>query len=77
MSVEVRIEDAKPDEEVEVVVHHVKVGDRVEAGQPLLEVATDKANMDLTAPVAGVVAELLGEGELAQSDQVFAVIDDG
>ena len=77
MSVEVRIEDAKPDEEVEVVAHHVAVGDRVEAGQALLEVATDKANMDLTAPVAGVVTELLDEGELASPDQVFAVIDDG
>jgi pyruvate/2-oxoglutarate dehydrogenase complex dihydrolipoamide acyltransferase (E2) component len=76
MSVEVRIEDAKPDEEVEVVAHHVKVGERVEAGQPLLEVATDKANMDLTAPVAGTVAEMMAEGALAGSDQVFAVIDD-
>lgn len=77
MSVEVRIEDAKPDEEVEVVAHHVRVGDRVEAGRPLLEIATDKANMDLVAPVAGVVAEMMDEGALAQSDQVFAVIDDG
>ena len=77
MSIEVRVDGAKSDEEIEVVAHHVKVGDRVEVGSPLLEVATDKANMDLVAPVAGVVAEMLDEGALAQSDQVFAVIDDG
>ncbi len=44
-----------------------QVGDRVEAGEPLLELETDKVAMEVTAPASGVVAEILiadgGEAE--------------
>lgn len=77
MKVEVRIDDADAAEEVEVLAIHVEVGAEVSAGAPLMEVATDKANMDLTAPVAGVVEELLvAEGDIVPADRVFAVLRD-
>ncbi len=47
--------------EAEVVEWHVKVGDRVEEDQHLVDVMTDKATIDIESPVAGTVVELAGE----------------
>ena len=46
--------------EAELVAWHVAVGDRVQEDQPLADVMTDKATVELTSPVAGVVRELHG-----------------
>ncbi len=47
--------------EAELVGWHVKVGDAVSEDQLLAEVMTDKATVELTSPVAGVVVALHGE----------------
>lgn len=47
--------------EVEVSAWHVEIGDRVEVDQPLCEITTDKASMDVASPVAGVVSALHGD----------------
>ena len=47
--------------EAELVVWHVKVGDTVEEDQLLAEVMTDKATVELTSPVSGVITVLHGE----------------
>ncbi len=47
--------------EAELVGWHVKVGDAVEEDQILADVMTDKATVEITSPVAGVVAALHGE----------------
>ncbi|WP_287106020.1 biotin/lipoyl-containing protein, partial [Brevundimonas sp.] len=47
--------------EAELVGWHVKVGDAVEEDQILAEVMTDKATVEITSPVAGVVVALHGE----------------
>ena len=47
--------------EAEIVEWHVKVGDRVEEDQHLVDVMTDKATIDIESPVAGVVTQLAGE----------------
>ena len=47
--------------EAELVGWHVKVGDAVEEDQLLAEVMTDKATVEITSPVSGVVAILHGE----------------
>jgi 2-oxoisovalerate dehydrogenase E2 component (dihydrolipoyl transacylase) len=47
--------------EAEVVEWHVKVGDRVEEDQHLVDVMTDKATIDIESPVAGIVTTLAGE----------------
>ena len=41
--------------EVELVAWHVKPGDSVTADQPLADVMTDKATVEIPAPVAGTV----------------------
>ena len=47
--------------EAELVGWHVKVGDTVAEDQLLAEVMTDKATVELTSPVAGVVVAVHGE----------------
>src|SRR5260370_34075341 len=45
--------------EAEFVRWLVDSGDTVKNGQPLLEVMTDKATMEVPAPFAGTITELL------------------
>ena len=47
--------------EAEIVAWHVKVGDRVEEDQPIADMMTDKATVEMESPVAGVVTRLAGE----------------
>jgi len=47
--------------EAEIVEWFVKVGDRVEEDQHLVDVMTDKATIDIESPVEGKVIEVAGE----------------
>jgi 2-oxoisovalerate dehydrogenase E2 component (dihydrolipoyl transacylase) len=47
--------------EAEITAWHVAVGDTVEEDQPLADVMTDKATVELTSPVAGKVLAMRGE----------------
>jgi 2-oxoisovalerate dehydrogenase E2 component (dihydrolipoyl transacylase) len=52
--------------EAEIVAWHVKVGDRISEDQQLVDVMTDKATVEMTSPVTGVVVSLHGTpGEMA------------
>jgi len=52
--------------EAEIVAWHVKVGDRIEEDQNLVDVMTDKATVEMTSPVTGVIVSLHGApGEMA------------
>lgn len=51
-------------------------GDRVAAGEPLVEVETDKVNSEIEAPCDGVLTELLvEEGTTVPAGQVIARIE--
>jgi 2-oxoisovalerate dehydrogenase E2 component (dihydrolipoyl transacylase) len=53
--------------EAELVAWHVLVGDHVTEDQPVADVMTDKATVELTAPVSGTILKLHGViGQLAQ-----------
>lgn len=53
--------------ECEVVEWRVAEGDRIEEDQPIVEVMTDKALVEITAPEAGVVSKLYVEqGQIAK-----------
>ncbi|WP_082064443.1 2-oxo acid dehydrogenase subunit E2 [Brevundimonas sp. KM4] len=47
--------------EAELVGWHVKVGDAVEEDQIIADIMTDKATVEITSPVAGMVVALYGE----------------
>ncbi len=56
----------------------VQVGDAVEEGQTIVELSTDKVDMELPAPVAGTIAEILAEeGETVSVGHVIARLAPG
>ena len=61
--------------EAEICEWRVNVGDRVEEDQPLVDVMTDKATVELTSPVSGVVQSLAGKaGVMAAVGSVLVVL---
>jgi 2-oxoglutarate decarboxylase len=56
----------------------VKVGDEVEDGQTVVEISTDKVDMELPAPSAGTIVEILAEeGDTVTVGQVIARMQAG
>jgi pyruvate/2-oxoglutarate dehydrogenase complex dihydrolipoamide acyltransferase (E2) component len=54
----------------------VSVGDKVEAGQPLLTVETDKVTAEVPAPVSGMIQALLVEpGDEVATGGVICVME--
>lgn len=65
-------------EEGAIAVWHKRPGDRVDVGDILVEIETDKATMEYEAYEAGVLRDIVvGEGELAAIGTRIAVLDDG
>lgn len=55
-----------------------KPGDRIEADEPVLEIATDKVDSEVPAPVSGVLTEIrVAEGQTVPVGTVLAIIDEG
>jgi 2-oxoisovalerate dehydrogenase E2 component (dihydrolipoyl transacylase) len=62
--------------EAECVAWHVAPGDRVEEDQPLVDVMTDKATVEVTSPVAGIIRERLGAaGDMMAVGSTILVFD--
>ncbi len=62
--------------EAEIVAWHVAVGDVVEEDAPLADVMTDKATVELTAPVSGRILKTAGEaGEMVAIGSILAVFE--
>ena len=65
-------------EEGEIVSWLVAPGDTVRRDQPLVEVQTDKALVELPSPVAGQVVSLsFSAGDIVKVGQVLVVLEDG
>lgn len=53
----------------------VKEGDTVQAGDPILEVATDKVDTEMPSPVSGKILKIhVRENEIATAASVLAII---
>ncbi len=64
--------------EATIVKWFKNAGDRIEKGEPLVEIGTDKINTELPAPESGIVESLLvAEGETVPVLTEIAVISDG
>jgi pyruvate dehydrogenase E2 component (dihydrolipoamide acetyltransferase) len=62
--------------EAEIVNWLVKVGDAVKQDQPILEIQTDKALVEIPSPVAGTVAEIrVQQGQIAHMGDVIIVFE--
>ncbi|CAM4097968.1 dihydrolipoamide succinyltransferase [Bacillus manliponensis] len=54
----------------------VNVGDKVEKGESIVELETDKVNVEIIAEDSGIVTELRGEsGDIVEIGHVIAVLD--
>src|SRR5882724_2240989 len=63
--------------EGEIVAWKVKEGDRVTLDQPLVEVMTDKATVELPSPRAGTIVKIhYTDGQICPVGQILVVIDD-
>ena len=62
--------------EAEIVAWHVRVGDMVKEDAPLVDVMTDKATVEMTAPVSGKIVEINGEpGDMAAVGSAIVVFE--
>jgi len=63
-------------EEGRIVAWHKKEGERVERGEKIIEVETDKATMEVESTVSGVVKTILvPEGEIVPINTTLALIE--
>ena len=63
--------------EGEIVAWKVKEGDKVRLDQPIVEVMTDKATVELPSPRAGTIAKInYKDGEICPVGKVLVVIDE-
>jgi len=62
--------------EAEIVAWHVKLGDMIAEDDPLCDMMTDKATVEMTAPVSGKIVEVAGEvGDQIAIGSVLAVFE--
>jgi len=64
--------------EGEILKWMANVGDQINEDQPLVEIMTDKVNVQIPAPRTGKVLQILAkEGDVAKVGQTIMIIDDG
>ncbi|MGB3739834.1 MAG: dihydrolipoamide acetyltransferase family protein [Pontixanthobacter sp.] len=62
--------------EAEIVDWHVKIGDRVEEDQEIVDMMTDKATVPMESPVTGTVLEVAGEvGDMIAIGSMLVVVE--
>jgi len=62
--------------EAEITAWHVKVGDKVSEDDPVADAMTDKATVELTAPVTGIVTTLgCAEGDILAIGADLVIFD--
>jgi pyruvate dehydrogenase E2 component (dihydrolipoamide acetyltransferase) len=63
--------------EGEIVSWKVKVGDKVKLDQPIVEIMTDKATVEIPSPRAGTIAKInFKDGDICPVGKVLVVIDE-
>lgn len=56
---------------------HFEEGDKVEEGEDLVEIATDKSTFNVPAPCSGVLTEVCyEEGDIVEAGEILANIEE-
>ncbi len=64
--------------EAEIVAWHKQVGDSIDENEPIADMMTDKATVELESPVTGIIVEMAGEaGARIAIGSALAVIETG
>ena len=70
-------EIGKEAREATISYWHFEEGDRVEEGEELVEIATDKSTLNIPAPCSGVLTEVFfEEGDIIEVGEVLANIEE-
>lgn len=70
-----RLGSSDESDEVKVLRWIKHVGQEVQKGESLLEVETDKVNVEIEAPASGLLSEvLIKEGQVIKFNTVVAII---
>ncbi|MDP1524508.1 MAG: dihydrolipoyllysine-residue acetyltransferase [Rhodocyclaceae bacterium] len=76
--IDIKVPDIGDFKDVPVIEIHVKPGDTVKADDSLVTLESDKATMDVPAPVAGVVKEIkVAIGDKVAEGSVIVVLEEG
>lgn len=77
MSFQVELPNLSAETEYATVLRWLKrTGDRVTAGEAMVEVEADKANHEIEAPVSGRLAEVIAvEGDEIKTGSTLAIIE--
>lgn len=77
MATEVKLPQFNDDiNESLITLWYVEEGETVEEGDTLVEVQTEKATDEITAPVSGTIKEILKKrGDAVEVDETLGVID--
>lgn len=71
-----RLGSSDESDEVKILKWLKLKGDRVNRGEPLLEVETDKVNVEIESPDSGMLSEVLAqEGQVVRFNAVVAIIE--
>lgn len=71
-----RLGSSDESNEVKILRWLKRKGECVQKGEPLLEVETDKVNVEIEAPDSGLLSEVrVKEGDVAAFNSVVAVIE--
>ncbi len=63
--------------EATVSYWHFEEGDRIEEGEDLVEIATDKSTLNIPSPCSGVLTEVFfEEGDIIEVGEVLANIEE-
>lgn len=63
--------------EATISLWHFEEGDKVEEGEDLVEIATDKSTFNVSAPCSGVLTEVYyEEGDIVEGGEVLANIEE-
>ena len=76
--IDVKVPDIGDFKDVPVIEVLVKVGDTVEAEQPIVTLESDKASMDVPSPAAGKITEIVVKvGDKVSMGALIAKLDAG
>src|SRR5689334_12650587 len=75
---EVKVPDIGDFDDVQIIEIHVKTGDQINAEDPVVTLESDKATMDVPAPLAGVVRDVqVKVGDRVSEGALLLVVDPG
>jgi pyruvate/2-oxoglutarate dehydrogenase complex dihydrolipoamide acyltransferase (E2) component len=77
MQIPIKMPRTAPHAETAAVARWLKaVGDRVERGEPLVEIQTDKVTLEIEASTSGILAQILcSAGEEVEGGQPIAYLE--